>query len=134
MDIFFSDPEDMPVPPDKVEIRTLTASPYEDGRRVAVDFEITPFQQRPNIEITVTNQEDSQVSTFSVVEAIENQMSFTLHLREANPGGRYHLHMQVFYTDMESLEEGDDKSLIKDILLENKQVVATAQTDFKIAI
>jgi hypothetical protein len=132
MDIFFTNPDDVPVPPEKMEIRTRTANPYEDGRRVAIAFEITPFQQRPNIEITVTNKDEILVSTFSVVEAIENRMSFTLHLRESKPRGTYKLDMQVFYTDMTSLEEGGDDSVIKDILLENKQVVAEAQTTFEV--
>lgn len=133
MDLFFTNSNDIPLPPDQVEIRQLTAKPMEDRKRVLVEFELTPFQQRPNIEITVTNQQNKPVSGFSVVEAIENKMAFTLHLREADPQGAYQVNMQVFYTTMPPLDE-ESEELIKDILLENKKVVATTQITFELPV
>lgn len=114
-----------------MEIRQLTAQPLEDRKRVQVEFELTPFQQRPNVEITVINRENKPVSGFSVVEAIENKMAFTLHLREPNPQGSYLVDMQVFYTTIPSADE-DSEELIKDILLENKKIVATMQIQFEL--
>mgnify|MGYP006958008901 CR=1 FL=1 len=130
MDIFFDNPNDPPVPPEEMAIRSLEVKPYEDGRRVAIDFEITPFQERPNLEIDVHNQEGRLVSTFSVVEAIEHKMSFTLHLREQSPGGEYLLKMEVFYTDLSPLKA--EEGTIGDILIENKNIVATNQIRFSI--
>lgn len=130
MDIFFDNPDDPPVPPEEMAIRSLTVQPYEDGRRVAVDFEITPFKQRPNLEIDVHNQNGALTATFSVVEAIEHKMSFTLHLREETPGGEYSLSMIVFYTDLSPLEE--DEGTISEILIENKHIVASTETKFSI--
>lgn len=131
MDLFFTNSNDIPLPPDQMEIRQLTAHPLEDRKRVLVEFELTPFQQRPNVEITVTNQENKPVSGFSVVEAIENKMAFTLHLREKDPQGTYLVDMQVFYTTMPPVDE-ESEELIKDILLENKKVVATTRITFKL--
>ena len=131
MDIFFTDPNDKPVPPEQMEIRKLDVQPYEDLRRVRIDFEISPFLQRPNIEIVVSNQNGQQVSQFSVVEGIENKMEFTLHLREPNPGGSYTLEMQVFYTDLTGLED-EEGPPIKDMLLENKKIVTAQLVTFKI--
>jgi hypothetical protein len=133
MDLFFANSDDVPLPPDQVEIRELTADPLEDGKRVNVTFELTPFQQRPNIEILVTNRDNKPVGSFSVVEAIDHKMSFTLHIREPKPQGTYQIDMQVFYTKMPPAE-GDSEELIKDILLENKKVVATAQHRFEIPV
>jgi len=130
MDIFFDNPNDPPVPPEEVKIRRLTAKPYADGHRVAVDFEITPFEEKPNIEITVTNKEGQDVATFSVLEAIENKMSFTLHLRESNPGGDYSLRMELYYTDLAALE--DEETAIKDILLDNRKIITEDQLNFSI--
>lgn len=130
MDIFFDNPNDPPVPPEDMEIRSLEVKPYEDGRRVAIDFEITPFQERPNLEIEVRNQAGRQVSTLSVVEAIEHKMSFTLHLREESPGGEYLLTMEVFYTDLSPLEA--EEGTIGDILIENKNIVANSQVKFSV--
>jgi hypothetical protein len=117
-----------------VEIRKLEVQPYKDNRRVKVTFEITPFIKRPNIEIAVKNQKGLQVSQFSVVEAIEHKMDFTLHLREPNPGGEYQLSMEVFYADLpepEELDDHEDGPLLKDLLIENKKVVAAQKINFK---
>jgi hypothetical protein len=130
MDIFFDNPNDPPVPPDEVAIRNLTVKPYEDGRRVAVDFEITPFQEKPNLEIDVHNKNGDLVATFSVVEAIEPKMSFTLHLREESPRGGYTLSMVVFYTDLAAMDE--EQGTIGDILIENKRITDSSQITFSI--
>ena len=131
MDIFFTNPNDVPVPPEKMEIRELKAIPYTDGKRVAIEFEITPFQQKPNIEIGIFNQASNQVASFSVVEAIENKMTFTIHLREAEPSGDYQVKMQIFYTDLDALDENEDQ-MIKDIILENKKIITTDEITFTI--
>lgn len=133
MDLFFANSDDVPVPPDQVEIRELTADPLKDGGRVTVTFELTPFQQRPNIEIVVTNQDNKAVGSFSVVEAIDHKMSFTLHIREPKPQGTYLIEMQVFYTEVPPADD-DSEELIKDILLENKKIVATMQQRFEIPV
>ena len=130
MNIFFENPNDPPVAPEDVKIRSLTAKPYEDGRRVSVEFEITPFEEKPNLEMVVLNEAEEIVATFSVLEAIENKMSFTLHLREANPGGEYLLKMIIFYTDLSSLE--DEETVIKDMLLDKRQIVEQGQANFSI--
>ena len=57
MEIFFNDPEDLPVPPEEVRIRELTAKANPDGRRVRVYLEITPFQRAPDAEVNIINSE-----------------------------------------------------------------------------
>lgn len=131
MDIFFANPDEVPVPPEKMEIKTLRATPYADGKRVAIEFEISPFQQRPNIEIDILNRENQAVASLSVVEAIENKMTFTLHLKGPQPTGEYLLRMQIFYTNMDSIDDNQDQ-LIRDIILENKKVVTSTELSFLI--
>jgi hypothetical protein len=131
MDIFFNDPNDVPLPPDQIEIRELSAKPNQEGSRVLVKFEISPFQQRPNIEISVSNQAEKEVASLRVVEAIENRMDFTLHMRETQPRGSYTLSMQVFYTDLSTLDEPEGPP-IKETLAKSQKVVATAQISFEI--
>jgi hypothetical protein len=127
MDIFFNDPTDVPLPPDQMEVRELTGQPNEDGSRILVRFEITPFQERPNIEILLTNPEGDQIAGFSVVEAIENKMDFTLHLRGPQTSGKATLTMQIIYTDLSTLDEAEGPP-IQETLTESKRVVASAQT------
>jgi len=133
MDIFFTNPEDIPLPPEKMEIRKLIATPSDDGKRVAVEIEITPFQQRPNLELTVFNQENREVTSLSVVEAIENTMTFTLHLREPEPNRQYQVEVQLFYAKLDNLDEDED-SLIKDLVLDSKTIITTSKTSFEIPL
>ena len=53
MDIFFADPDDIPLPPEEVKIRQLEARPYPEGQRVAVRFEITPMVGATFSSVTV---------------------------------------------------------------------------------
>lgn len=130
MDIFFNDPNDVPLPPDQIEIRELSAKPNPDGSRMLVNFEITPFQERPNIELSLNNQAGKEVASVSVVEAIENRMEFTLHVREPQPYGPGTLSMQVFYTDLSTLDQPDGPP-IKETLAKNKKVVASTKINIK---
>lgn len=111
-EIFFTDASEAPVPPEEVRIRELEAAPRPDGRRVDVLTALTPFQRRPNIEISIRNDQGQEAASLSVVEALEARMDFTMHLREAQTGGRYAVHMRVFYSDIEQHEatEGEDVS------------------------
>ena len=131
MDIFFNDPNDIPLPPDQIEIRELSGTPNHEGNRVLVKFEITPFQERPNLEAALLNQGGKQVATFSVVEAIDNKMDFTLHLREAETKGKYTLLLDVIYTDLTTLDQPDGPP-IQEELAKSKRVVASAKTSFEI--
>ena len=97
MDIFFVDPEDMPVPPAEVQIRELVVRPYPDGRRVKVYLELTPFQQRPDAEISITASDGSLLASVSVIETIDPKMEITLHLPAKPPHGACTLFAVVFY-------------------------------------
>ncbi|MCW5878667.1 MAG: hypothetical protein KIS80_07365 [Anaerolineales bacterium] len=132
-DIFFTSLDEAPLPPDEVRIRQLAAQPRPDGGRVNVKFSLTPFQKRPNLEIDILNSAHQPVSNLSVVEAIDTEMEFTMHLREAQPGGQYRLQMQVFYADVEgnALQEGETSSS-GEILQRARYVVDRRQIEFEV--
>jgi hypothetical protein len=97
MDIFFLDPADVPLPQEEVRIRELTANPYPDRRRVQVTIELTPFQTRPNGEITITNEDEEEVASVSFIETIDPKMKFTLHLHTPETPGEYSVNAIIFY-------------------------------------
>lgn len=101
-DIFFTESSEAPVPPDEVRIRALEAAARPDGIRIDVHMVLTPFQRRPNIEVSITNGVGREVAALSVVEAIDPKMDFTMHLRETRPTGNYTLAARVFYSDVEA--------------------------------
>lgn len=74
------------------------ATPYSDGRRVKLHFVITPFLERPNIDVSVTNLLGQEVAALSLIEAMETEHDFTLHLRGPQPQGEYTVHLCLFYS------------------------------------
>ena len=132
-EIFFTEPSEAPVPPDEVRIRIMEAEPRPDGRRIDVRTALTPFQQRPNIEISIRDEEGREVSTLSVVEAIDAQMDFTMHLRGPQGSGHYTMAMRVFYADIESHEAAEGEAVqSSEILQKAAMVVDEAETAFDI--
>src|SRR5512135_1608998 len=100
MSFFFNIPDDpdiIPLPPEDVRIRQLTAEPYPDGRRVRVNLELTPFQQRPSLEVTLRDQDAEEVSSVSVVEPMSWKIEFTMHVRRDPPHGTYTLVARLYY-------------------------------------
>ncbi len=108
MDIFFQDPSDVPLPPDEVRIRQFRAEPWPDQRRVRVFLEITPFQKRPHGEIKIVDGSGEEVATLTIIEALDPKMDFTMHLRGAEPGGRFTASAIVYYYEPEEQDPGGE--------------------------
>lgn len=99
MDIFFQDPSEIPLPPEEVRIRELSAEPWPDGRRVHVYLEVDPFQQRPSAELVILDAQKEQISHASIIQSMTRKMELTMHLRPAPGPGEYQLNVTLFYTD-----------------------------------
>jgi hypothetical protein len=99
MDIFFTDPTDVPLPPDEIRIRSLRAEPWPDGRRVRIYLEIDPFQMRPNAEIRIFDKDKEEVASLNVIETIERKMEFTMHVRGGEPRGHFQVEALLFYAE-----------------------------------
>jgi hypothetical protein len=136
MDIFFQDPEDIPLPPEEVRIREFHANAWPDGRRVRVYLELTAFQKRPSGEISILDEHGEEVANIAIIETIDPRMEFTLHMRTQNPMGEYTALTSIFYTEMELEEENrepDDPSAEKPPPPQpEKVVVDQAETTFRI--
>ena len=114
MDIFFADPDDVPVPPEEVKIRELDTQPYPDGHRVAVHYHITPFQKKPNLEVVIMDSQNKEIASLEMVEIIENKSDFTMHLKQPVPGEMYKVTMRVFYTNLDFLDEAEEEVEIEE--------------------
>lgn len=93
------------MPPERVQVHDVRISPYADGKRVKVTFEITPFQQPPNIELTIKDARGDIAAIVQVIETTLESMSFTVHLRSAQQGGDYILHLRVWYVQQGTLQD-----------------------------
>jgi hypothetical protein len=101
MTIDFFQSSDVPQPKEKIKIERLESQPYPDGWRVKITVEVTPFQERPNLEIRVLPSGDERpVATLSVIETMHRHMEFTVHIRGVpSPVGSYVTTVDLFYDD-----------------------------------
>lgn len=129
MEIFFSDPSDIPLPPNEVRIRKFEVSPWPDGRRVRVYLEVTPFQKRPSGKISINNALGDELASINIIETMDPKMEFTLHLRGAKLVGPCTIHASIFYP-----EEPGDTSSGEEIpyQLRKHDVVDHAETRFNL--
>lgn len=97
LDLNFVDPAEVPVPPDQVRVRRVELKPLADGRRLQVAIELTPFIDRPSLEVAVEDAAGVRVAETSIIETIDHQLAFTLHLRQPPEPGLYALQIEVGY-------------------------------------
>ena len=98
MDFFFPEDDLQRMTPEETHITSLTAEPYPDAERVRVNIEITPFQTRPYIEVTLTDASGAEVASASIVEPMGWKLEFTMHLRGAT-GSPFKIEARLFYPD-----------------------------------
>jgi hypothetical protein len=96
---FFADPGLAPKPRSEIRVEMLTITPYPDGRRLHVEIALTPFapMDRPNLELTASKPDGTQVGSVSIIEAAQRTLSLTMHLREPKPSGDYTLKVDLYY-------------------------------------
>jgi len=99
MEFFFPDDNLERTSPEETEIKSLTAEPYQDGRRVRVNIEMSPFEKRPNLEAILTDSSGQILSTASFVEPMAWKLEFTLHIRSQPVDGELTLETRLFYPD-----------------------------------
>ena len=98
MDIkFFDDPLQSPNSRDDVRIKQLGLFLFEDRRRVAVGFDITPFLERPSIQVSIRNLAGMEISSLHVIETLETNFSLTMHLRDPEPEDTYEVSATLYY-------------------------------------
>lgn len=101
MELQFVDPQNVPQPRDKVKIERLEASPYPDGWRIKLNVDVTPFQERPSLELRVMRAEDDfLVAELSIIETMHRSMEFTVHVRGVqSPNGSYIAQADLYYDE-----------------------------------
>jgi hypothetical protein len=99
MEISFFDSNDAPLPPSETGIRALHVEPWPDGRRVHVEVQITPFQQRPNLHISIYDAQGQEVASMGAMQIRQTRISYTMHLRQSDTQGEYQLLALLAYPD-----------------------------------
>lgn len=99
MEFFFPEDNLHRTAPEETKILSLTAEPYEDGRRVRVNIEMSPFEKRPHLEFVLTDTENKEISSASFVEPMAWKLEFTMHVRTDPADGPLELTARLFYLD-----------------------------------
>lgn len=98
MEIPLFDMGGAPQPREKVKIESVKVEPYPDRFRVFIEVKVTPFQERPNLLLTLHDDSDKNVAELNVIETMHANMEFTMHLRGiSEPAGAYALTVELFY-------------------------------------
>lgn len=109
MDInFFDDSDDKPALREDVRIRKLDIDVAPDKRRVALDFELTPFIERPSVNIRVTNSAGEKAGALTVIETLDTKFSVVVHLRDNQPTANYTVEATLYFV---SIEDGTRQSV-----------------------
>ena len=107
MDIYLSDPTEIPLPPTEVRIRDLQVKPGSDHDRVHVYVEVDPFQRKPSLDITIYDLEGFEIAGTSIIESMVRKMEFTMLFRRKMGTGDYRLVSTLYYVEIDQPDEGD---------------------------
>jgi len=99
MEIGFFDPHDVPVAPQDTRIVSLSAQLWPDGRRVGVEVQITPFQERPDLHIHIQDEQGWELASASAIQIRQHRIGFTLHLRQPKAHGPWQASAFLVYPD-----------------------------------
>jgi hypothetical protein len=98
--LFLVDSGQAPQPREHVKITELSAKPYPDGSRVRIQLNLTPFSERPNLEIHAHKVDGPLVAEMSVIQTMTPVLELTLHIRGVEELiGDYILRAELYYDD-----------------------------------
>jgi len=91
----------IPLPPQAMRILELKPEPVRDDgpTRMRVYLEVTAFQQRPYLEITLSNETGHEVASVSIIEPMQRKNVFTMHIRGPQQTGKFTLSARLFYPE-----------------------------------
>ena len=124
MEISFFDRNEIPLPPQEVRIRKLTADPWSDGRRVHVLLEVDPSQKPPSADLAIKDENGEEIATASIIENVSRHTEINMHLRGALSSGSFTLYAVLFFFTINEFQADGPPSEIE------RQIVDTAQTKF----
>jgi hypothetical protein len=88
------------LPPEEVRFSELRVEPWPDGRRIRVHLTLTPFQQNPNLDMTLSDETGAEAGRVDIIETIENRIVFTMHIRSALASGPFSLKANISYPEI----------------------------------
>ncbi len=91
--------------PSEMRFLDVHVEPWPDGDKVRVHIELTPFTEHPNLDVSILDKDESEVSNVSIIETMVRKMVFTMHLRTPQKSGRFTLVAKLVYPSVEPVDE-----------------------------
>ncbi len=99
---FFDDPLQQPKTRKDVRIKQIGLFVHEDMRRVSFGLELTPFLERPSIQVSISNGAGEPAGALTVIETMTPNFSLIIHLRDAELLNPYTLSAEIYYAAPET--------------------------------
>jgi hypothetical protein len=88
-----------PLPPKEVHFLELKVEPWEDKSRLKIFVKISQFSIAPNLNFFIKDKENSLLSEVTLIENIETDFVFTMHLRNYSDQKDLCIFGEIFYGD-----------------------------------
>jgi hypothetical protein len=128
MDIFFNNPNVVRLPPEEVRLREVHITDLPKSGRVKIHLELTPFQKRPDISVSITSFSGKEAARTTILETMLTKLELTMHLREPELGREYTVETTVYYQKLPQPSETE-----VDIQLPEPMIVDRQKTTFVLA-
>jgi hypothetical protein len=108
MEFFSNDLDIQRHPPAETRVLSIRAEQDSERKYLHIALELTPFQQRPYIELSLTNSAGAEVASASIIEPMSWKMDLNLHFRKtvASPG-KYKLAASISYPELGEVNRFD---------------------------
>lgn len=80
-----------------VRITEIKTEVSPEGRRVAVDIIMTPFIERPSLQVRILNASGEKAAALSIVESLDTTVGVVMHLRDQQPTQEYTLQALLYF-------------------------------------
>lgn len=85
--------------PQDVRFLEFRVEPWPEGDKIRIHAQITPFLKPPDLEAVLFNSEGNEISSVNIIENIDFNLVFTMHIRFPSPDGKYTLTGNISYED-----------------------------------
>lgn len=110
---FFDDPFQQPKSRGEVRIKQIGIFVHDDLRRISFGVELTPFLERPSIQVTIRNSLGETAGALTVIETMTPNFTLIIHLRDEGVSDPYELTTVIYYAAPETERLDVDQQSVK---------------------
>jgi len=87
------------VPPQAVRFLEWRAEPWPERDKIRVQAKIVPFLKPPDLEAVLLDSNGDELTSITIIENIDFDLVFTMHIRAPSADGKYTLIGRIMYED-----------------------------------